>query len=187
MGQTIRYGMVGVLVGLVHLGLPVLLNSKFRIQIEIVIPAAYVTAATLHFNLQRRFVFRHVEEVALTTREQIRRYAAAGAFQYPAAGLATAFLPSPLGVSQRAVFVCATLAVSLTAFLVYRVHIFHGSTATEARPSGSTTCDGWRHTRSAPEADAAEVEFVRRGRGRDRPDQVDLDPVEPQMNLDRQL
>ena len=126
-GQTIRYGVAGLLVASVYLGLPLLLNGAMHIGIEIVLPIAYVLAVTLHFNLQRHFVFKHEAGFALTTREQIMRYVVIGAIQYPTTAVAAGVLPGALGVSTRVVFVCATLAISFSFFLALRLHVFHPS------------------------------------------------------------
>jgi len=124
-GQTIRYGLAGASVAAVYLGLPLLLSGAFGVAIQIAIPIAYLLAVTLHFNLQRHFVFRHAGGFALTARQQILRYAGVGAVQYPTTALATTLLPKALGVSTHAVFVCATLVISFTFFLVLRLHVFH--------------------------------------------------------------
>ena len=123
--QMLRYGVAGVAVATLYLGLPVVLKGVFDVPIQVAIPIAYVLAITLHFNLQRHFVFRHVATFALTTREQIARYVVAGAFQYPATAIATALLPELLGLSEQATFVCTTLAISLTFFIILRTHVFH--------------------------------------------------------------
>ena len=96
-GPTIRYGIAGAIVGLVYLAMPLLMKDDLGWPIEVAIPIAYVIAVTLHFNLQRHFVFRHVEQFALSTHEQIGRYVIIGAIQYPVTALSTAFLPSAPG------------------------------------------------------------------------------------------
>ncbi len=102
-----------------------MLNGLLGVPIQIAIPLAYLLAITLHFNLQRHFVFRHVDEFALSVRQQIGRYVMIGAIQYPTTALATAFLPGLLGVSERVMFVLITLVMSLTFFLLLRGHVFH--------------------------------------------------------------
>lgn len=124
-GPAIRYGIAGATVAAVYIGVPLLLNGVFGVWIQLAIPVAYVLAITLHFNLQRHFVFRHVDEFALSVRQQIGRYAAIGAIQYPTTALATAFLPGLFGVSERIMFVIITLVISVTFFLVLRGHVFH--------------------------------------------------------------
>lgn len=126
-GPTIRYGISGCVVTSTYLGIPLVLNGALGIAIEVVIPIAYLVAATLHFNLQRHFVFRHVTEFALTTRQQIMRYVGVFAVQYPLTAVFTAVLPGALGVSPRVVFVCTALSISFSVFLLLRSHVFHGS------------------------------------------------------------
>lgn len=123
--STIRYGIAGAIAALVYLSLPVALNGAAGVPIQVAIPLAYVTAVVVQFNLQRRFVFRHVSEFALTRRAQVGRYLMLGAIQYPVTAIATALLPSVLGISARATFVLVALAMSLTIFLLLRTHIFH--------------------------------------------------------------
>ena len=130
-GPAIRYGIAGGCVAAVYLGVPLLLNGVLGLWIEIAIPIGYALAICLHFNLQRRFVFRHVDEFALTTRQQIGRYVAIAAVQYPSTALAEAFLPKALGINERVTFVIITIAISVTFFLVLRGHVFHPDAAEE--------------------------------------------------------
>jgi putative flippase GtrA len=124
-GPVIRYGIAGGTVAAVYLATPLLLNGVLGVALQVAIPIAYLLAIVLHFNLQRRFVFLHVDEFALTVRQQIGRYAVIGAIQYPTTALATAFLPGLLGISDRVMFVIITLVISGTFFLVLRGHVFH--------------------------------------------------------------
>jgi putative flippase GtrA len=126
-GAAIRYALAGAAVAGVYLGTPLMLNGVLGVPIQIAIAVAYVLAVTLHFNLQRHFVFGHVDRFALSPRQQISRYILIGAIQYPTTALAIAFLPGLLGVSERLVFVTVTLCISATLFLVLRVHVFHPS------------------------------------------------------------
>jgi len=152
-GPGIRYGITGVIVGLVYIGLPVVLNGGAGLPVELVIPIAYVLAVTLHFNLQRHFVFRHVAEFALSRRQQIGRYALIGAFQYPTTAIATAVLPKLLGLSQRATYVVVTLAMSLFFFLILRTHIFHPTSDSPELAEGE----------SGGELEPGKLELLRQG------------------------
>jgi putative flippase GtrA len=152
-GQSIRYGVAGSIVAAVYLGLPLLLNGAMGIAIEIVVPIAYVLAVSLHFNLQRGFVFRHTGAFALTTREQIMRYVGIGAVQYPTTAVLTAVLPGALGVSERVVFVGVTLAISGAGFLLLRVHVFHPDDSAAPAVDQPLT----------PQEHRPEVELLRRG------------------------
>jgi putative flippase GtrA len=126
---SLRYGIAGATVGGFYLALPVVLNRGFGVALQVVIPIAYVLAVSLHFTLQRNFVFRHVERFALSGRQQAGRYVMVGAIQYPTTALATAFLPRTLGISALGTFVCTTLAISLVFFLVLRGLVFHAANA----------------------------------------------------------
>jgi putative flippase GtrA len=126
-GPMFRYALAGAAVAAVYLGVPVVLNGGLAVPIQIAIPVAYVLAVSLHFTLQRHFVFRQVSAFALTTRQQAARYVLVGAVQYPTTAIATAVLPGVLGMSARATFVCVSLALSLTIFLVLRTHVFHAA------------------------------------------------------------
>jgi len=132
--STIRYGIAGTIAAFVYLSLPVVLNERAGVPIQVAIPFAYVTAVTMHFNLQRHFVFRHVAEFALTRRAQVVRYLIIGAVQYPTTAIATALLPSLLGLSARATFVVVALTMSVSVFLVLRTHIFHAKHDEGAEP-----------------------------------------------------
>jgi hypothetical protein len=90
------------------------------VPIEAAIPVVYLAAITLHFNLQRRFVFRHVSTFALDRRRQITRYAAMASIQYPTTAIATSVLPGLLHVSERTAYVITVLAISATFFLALR-------------------------------------------------------------------
>jgi putative flippase GtrA len=126
-GSTLRYAIAGATVAGTYLAIPIGLGVLFAVPIQVAIPIAYVLAVSLHFVLQRHFVFRHVEAFALSTRQQIGRYIAMGAVQYPTTALATALLPGVLGVGERVTFVAVTLVISASCFLVLRSHIFHAA------------------------------------------------------------
>jgi putative flippase GtrA len=134
-GAMVRYVVAGATVAAVYLGTPLALTGLFGLPIQAAIPIAYVAAVSLHFNLQRHFVFRHVPAFALSTRAQIGRYVMIGAIQYPAAAISTAVLPSVLGVNERVVYVCTAITISLIFFLVLRTHVFHAAPERSPEPS----------------------------------------------------
>ncbi len=124
-GPLIRYAIAGGCVAVVYLSVPLLAHDVLGVPIEVAIPIAYLLALTLQFNLQRHFVFHHIDEFALSTRQQIGRYAMIAAIQYPTTALATAFAPGWLHISSDAAFLIITGTISLTAFLLLRGHVFH--------------------------------------------------------------
>ena len=129
--ETLRFEIAGGTVAGLYIAVPLVLNG-FGVKIEIAIAIAYLLAVSLHFTLQRYFVFRHVETFALSVRQQIGRYVVVGAVQYPTTAAATALLPGAIGVSQRAAFVGWTLVISSSTFLIFRRHVFHPG----VRPDG---------------------------------------------------
>jgi putative flippase GtrA len=137
-GQTLRYGVAGAFVMVVYLCLPLLFDDALHWPLQVSIPIAYVLAISLQFALQRKFVFRHVDEFALPVRAQIIWYVAVGAIQYPTTALGTFLLPKLLGISDRVAFVGTSLAFSLVFFLFIRGRVFHGSESTAEREHGWT-------------------------------------------------
>lgn len=164
--STIRYGIAGATAAVVYLSLPVVLNGSAGVPIQVAIPLAYLAAVVVQFNLQRRFVFRHVSEFALTRRAQIGRYLMIGAIQYPLTAIATALLPSALGISERVTFVIVAVATSLTIFLVLRTHVFHETDVP----------DDTVPTRSRAERNVAQQELRRRRR---RASERNADSIQP--------
>jgi putative flippase GtrA len=130
--STLRYAISGTIVGVFSLGMPLLLNAKFGVPLEVCIPIVYVLSATLQFTFQRVFVFRHVERFALPMHRQALWYVVIAAVQYPASAISTAVLPSILGVPARAVYVVATLVIALLTFLFLRKNVFHAHDELEA-------------------------------------------------------
>lgn len=174
-GVGLRYATTGVIVGLVYVGTPVVLNGGAGVAIQVAIPIAYVLAVSLHFNLQRHFVFRHVAEFALSRRQQIRRYLMIGAVQYPTTAIATALLPELLGLSARVTYVVVTLTMSLVFFLLLRAHIFHATVTTEL--------EGPLDDGSRTELQVAELEFLAASGGSG---ERHVDAVEPPVDENRQ-
>jgi putative flippase GtrA len=170
-GSGMRYVIAGGIVAVVYLGVPIALNGGAGVPIEVAIAIAYVLAVTLHFNLQRHFVFRHVGVFELSRRAQIGRYIMMGAVQYPTTAVATALLPKVLGLSSRATFVVVSLVMSATLFIVLRTHIFqsHGGDVPARHPGGSGTelevgelqFGGRRGDAGEGEADAVETPVQR--------------------------
>lgn len=135
-GPGFRFVIAGTLVALVFLGVPYFLNDGAGVPIEAAIPIAYALAISLHFTLQRTFVWRHITEFALTTRGQLKRYGVMASVQYPTTAIATAVLPGLLHLPQRDTYVIVTLSMSLISFTVFRTLVFHGDDP-RSQPVGS--------------------------------------------------
>jgi putative flippase GtrA len=134
-GQTVRYGISGLIVMGLYLGLPLLLSDEGGLPLQAAIPIAYVLAVSLQFTLQRRFVFRHVHEFALPIRKQLIWYVAVGAVQYPTTALGTYLLPRFLGLSDKLSFLCTSFTFSIVFFVFIRGRVFHSSASAAASAS----------------------------------------------------
>jgi putative flippase GtrA len=124
-GQLVRYAIAGATVAVVYIGLTLLLSGPVGMPIQAAIPIAYVTAITVHFTLQRWFVFHDAGVFALAMHHQVGRYLAIGLVQYSTTAAATAVLPGVLGLPERVVYVCAVGVISAASFVLLRTSVFH--------------------------------------------------------------
>jgi putative flippase GtrA len=172
-GSGLRYVTAGATVAAVYLGLPVVLNGGAGVPIQAAILIALILAASLHFTLQRYFVFRHVAVFALSRRQQVARYVVIWAGQYGVTAAATAILPKLLGLSSRATFVVVTLVISATFFIVLRTRIFHAPERGDDPPE----------SRSAHDVHVGDEQLTLGGgsAGESEPN-----PVQPQVHIERQ-
>jgi putative flippase GtrA len=120
-----RFAMVGALVALTYTGLTLLFSGPLAVPIAIAIAVAYVLAVTLHFVLQRTFVFAHVDRFGLTVGQQVKRYLVIGGSQYVVTAAAATLLPGPLGVPEQAVYLGTVAVFSTVGFLLLRHRVFH--------------------------------------------------------------
>jgi putative flippase GtrA len=81
-------------------------------------------AVTLHFFLQREFVFKHETGFHMSTRDQVKRYLVIGVAQYAVTWTSTHFLPSALGLPVSIVYLATVAVCTVAAFLVMRLHVF---------------------------------------------------------------
>jgi putative flippase GtrA len=120
-----RYLLGSGLTMCVYLGLGLLLSGPVGLHIQVAIPLAYGCALVVHFSIQRWFVWTHHGDYALQSHEQVMRYLALAGAQYAITALATATLPSVLGVSEQVVYVATALLAAAGSFLVLRYLVFH--------------------------------------------------------------
>jgi putative flippase GtrA len=134
--QLARFGVTGALVFAVYTGGTLLLSGPLGVPIAIAIAIAYLVGVTLHFLLQRHFVFMDRDAFALPLKSQLTRYVVAGVCQYTITVVAVKTLAPAIGVSQQLVFLAVVVAISLVSFAVLRGAIFHAPSrpAPEQRP-----------------------------------------------------
>lgn len=124
-GQAVRYVIAGATVAAVYIGATLLLSGPAGAPIQAAIPVAYVTAVSLHFVLQRFFVFGDAKAFALAVHHQVGRYVAIGAVQYALTAASTALLPPALGLSEQVVYAGTVAAISAMTFIFLRTRVFH--------------------------------------------------------------
>ena len=122
--QGLRFVIAGGVVALASLGTTIGLAGPARVPFQVALAVAVVVALTLHFTLQRFFVWRSSEAFALRLHQQLWRYLAVAAAQYGLTAAITATVPDLLGVSVTPVYIVTLGFVGLLNFLIFR-RIFH--------------------------------------------------------------
>jgi putative flippase GtrA len=123
--QGVRFATSGVAVALFYLLVTTILANVFGIDFQIALVLGFASALTLHFVLQRVFVWAHHGEYALEMPQQVPRYLAVALLQYALTSVATLFLPDALGVSVTLVYVVTAVTLSVVSFFVFRSRVFH--------------------------------------------------------------
>ena len=134
--RVARYVTAGGFVGIVNLGTGALLLA-LGVQVQLAVAIAYLAAITTHFTLQRLFVFAGEGEFALTLHQQLRRYVAMAAVQYPTTAGLVAVLVA-LGLSNLGAVVAAALLVTPATYFVLRTRMFHLAAGDEPAHSASS-------------------------------------------------
>jgi putative flippase GtrA len=94
-------------------------------QVALVI--GYVVAISLHFTLQRLFVWSQHEGFALPIGHQAARYLVSAGVQYGVTAASVALLPRALGLPTEVVYLVTIVVVVCCNFLVFRYGIFHAA------------------------------------------------------------
>jgi putative flippase GtrA len=124
--RELRFVLAGGTVACVYLTSTSLL-AFVGVPFQVALIVGSVVALSLHFTLQRLFVWPAESDFALPFRHQIGRYLLLTGVQYALTAASTAILPSALGLATEVVYL-ATVALTVTAnYLVFRQLIFHSS------------------------------------------------------------
>lgn len=126
-GQGVRFAFVGGLVALVYLTTTTVLADVFAIPFQLALFIGFMTAISLHFTLQRLFVWVNHTQFALGVREQVSRYLLVTCIQYAITAASTSLLPGALGVPVTLVYLVTALTLAVTNFLVFRNSVFHAA------------------------------------------------------------
>jgi putative flippase GtrA len=134
LAQGARFAFTGVVVSIVYITLTTVLSEVSHLRFQLALVIGWCAAVTVHFTLQRTFVWRRQQGFALPFGRQVRRYLLVAVAQLGVTAATTAVLPSLLGVSAEAVYLATAALVTLVNFLVFRHGVFHA----EAPDAGST-------------------------------------------------
>ncbi len=125
LGQGTRYALAGCVVALVYLLTTTALAALARLPFELALAIGFCAGISVHFTLQRQFVWAGRGDFALPLRHQTVRYLAAAGTQYGLTASGTALLPAALGLPVEAVYLAIVAILISTNFLVFRNIVFH--------------------------------------------------------------
>jgi putative flippase GtrA len=123
-GRAVRFVIAGGAMSIFYLGLTSIL-AVIGVPFQAALIVSFLCAVALHFTLQRLFVWSQHGKYALPLRQQLKRYLPLVSVQYVTTAVATAILPSWMGLPVLAVYIGITLLYSLFNFLFFRARIFH--------------------------------------------------------------
>ncbi|MCW3018608.1 MAG: GtrA family protein [Solirubrobacterales bacterium] len=155
-GQGMRFALSGCVVAIVYVATTTLLHEALAAPFQVALAIGFATSVTLHFTLQRLFVWRHYASFALAPHHQAVRYLGVCATQYAITALSTSQLPSLLGVPVEAIYVITTLAVAGGNFIVFRHRVFHAVPG-YAEIAGSSARAGSPVVETTPKAESENV------------------------------
>ena len=134
LGQGTRYALAGSTVALVYLITTTALSTLAHLEFQLALAIGFCCALTVHFTLQRRFVWTGRGDFALPLHRQTARYLIAAGTQYGLTAAGTSLLPSALGLPVEVVYLALAAILVSTNFLVFRNVVFHPEAETAAPP-----------------------------------------------------
>jgi putative flippase GtrA len=134
LAQGVRFLISGVVVSTVYIAVTTLLAEGSHIRFQIALGIGWCTAVSMHFTLQRVFVWTHRDGFALPFSRQVGRYLAVAGTQLGVTTAATTLLPSALGLPTEMIYLATAALLTSINFLVFRGGVFHA----DANEAGST-------------------------------------------------
>ena len=125
--RVARFGLSGGVVALVNLGAMTGLVAGFGIRAQLALIVSYALGLTVHFTLNRQWVFSPEGAYHLHLTAQGIRYVGSASAIYGLTALALATLPGALGVPSLAVYYVTVLALSVANFFVLRNFVFRAA------------------------------------------------------------
>jgi putative flippase GtrA len=124
-GQGLRFALSGGLVAAVYVGTTTLLGAVIGIRFQLAIAIGFVVAISVHFTLQRLFVWDRLRVFALPIRHQVTRYLAIAAIQYGLTAACTAALRALLHLPAETAYLITAASLSAGNFFLLRSRVFH--------------------------------------------------------------
>jgi N-acetyl-alpha-D-muramate 1-phosphate uridylyltransferase len=135
-GQGARYALAGCAVATVYLLTTTILAVGVGLPFQVALISGFAVALSLHFTLQRLFVWTHRDGFALPFRRQMGRYLLTAGAQYGLTAASTSLLPPVLGLAPELVYLATAPILTTANFLVFRHGVFHPKVAEpEAEPA----------------------------------------------------
>jgi putative flippase GtrA len=125
LAQGVRFAISGVIVSIVYIAVTTLLSEVAHLRFQIALVLGWTTAVSVHYTLQRTFVWKREARFALPFARQIRRYLLVAVAQLGVTTATTTLLPHLLGVPAEVVYLATVALVTLLNFVVFRNGVFH--------------------------------------------------------------
>jgi putative flippase GtrA len=134
LGQGVRYALTGGVVSAVYLITTTVLALAIGVPFEVALPIGFCLGLTVHFTLQRVFVWAHRDGFALPLHRQVGRYLVLAGTQYGVTAASTSLLPAALGLSTEVVYLATACLLTSANFVLFRQRIFHPEGVATAVP-----------------------------------------------------
>jgi putative flippase GtrA len=125
LAQGVRFVISGVVVSIVYITVTTVLSEVAHLRFQIALAIGWTAAVSVHFTLQRTFVWKREQQFALPFARQVRRYLLVAGSQLAVTTATTTFLPSALGVPAEAIYLATVSLLTLFNFVVFRHGVFH--------------------------------------------------------------
>ncbi len=109
----------------IYLGTTTVLADVVGLPFQIALLIGFSVGLSVHFTLQRFFVWAHHEEYALPLNHQAARYLVVAGAQYGLTAASTSVLPAALGLPVDLVYFVTVAALVSVNFLIFRNGVFH--------------------------------------------------------------
>ena len=126
LGVIVRFLVTGGIVAAVHLGL-VTAMVLLGVHIQVALIASYLVSLSIHFTLNRQWVFATDHGYAFRFTLQGARYLMTAALSYACTAIALALLPGALGLPELAVFFLASGAMAVVSFVLLNTWVFRSA------------------------------------------------------------